>query len=183
MKPLLLKVVIKLDSIIHTNDWELSFLRLPAFLRDDRDLFRTLSESFTLRVLNLDLPKWEAQPIQLVHRGHVFQLPGLWDTPRTMSMALLETSDTPVHRLLEMWRAAVASVNWPGSSSPDYQVSSVKADISLRLLSRMQLPTLGFNIYGVFPTGVDYGQVTGDKGAPYLQIQVTFSYDYFYGVD
>ncbi len=180
LKPKLQELTQNLDQVLHTNDWTLEVMRWPIALDSGLSQLKPLADKSLIRLISVDLPKWEVSPVQVLHRGYIFQLPSIWDTPRSLTTIFLETIDKPVFKLLEAWREVVAQTSWAGSSSDDYQTSSIKADLRIIMYNRQQNPVLEYNIYGVFPINVDFGQLVGDKGADIFRINVTWSYDYYF---
>lgn len=180
MKPKLQELTQNLDQVLHTNDWILEIIRWPRAFSSELSQLLPLGQKSLIRLISIDLPKWEVAPIQVLHRGYIFQLPSIWDTPRSLTTLFLETMDKPVFKLLEAWREIVAQTSWAGSSDKDFKISNIKADLKITLYNRQQNPVLEYKLYGVFPTSVDFGQLVGDKGADIFRINVTWSYDYYF---
>lgn len=174
-----LRNLAKLNRVLHRNDWDITWLKYPSFGTSLDGEFEEISKSVSLRVLDIDLPRYDVQISQIQHRGLTIQNPQIIDFQRTISITFLEQEDALVSRWIDLWREGIAQIRFPVASQRSFSLRDLKANLKISLLDRsLKRRALTYFVYGLWPQSVDPGQLSGEKGADIVRINVVFSYDY-----
>lgn len=158
-----------IGSVYTTYQWNFVVVTPPAALPNFPS-----SRQLNARAQSSDTPTKTNEKIIVTMRGHrVAQAgPDTFNSP--LNVTFIETSDNTIFNMLRQWQEVVTATN-TGAHGDKLDVEAV---VELQLLSRNDIASQAFTLFGVFPESSTPASLGSEGGEVYTN-QIAFHYDYF----
>jgi len=151
-----------------TNLWDVTINFPQGVQVNDKD-------TLNVRAISATTPKanFESQEIKI--RGHKVKVAGDIAYEGTLTLTLVEAIDMYSYNIIKQWRELI----WKTKEGSGARKSEYQGSLILRRIDRKDnsTPLLTFTVYGVYLE--DYTPGDMNENGDVLNIELTFSYDYF----